>query len=85
MKTILTLLFVIAFGAFAVAQDVRTDKKLNTNAIGVTLSYFDTKISVLPEIAVDTNKSIARILLFKKDKLKKELAFMTKKDKPKLV
>ncbi|NJB72378.1 hypothetical protein GGR42_002869 [Saonia flava] len=85
MKTILTLIFVFVFGALAVAQDVKTDNKVNTSVNGITLSYSEPTISVFPEIKVYSDKGIARILLFKMDKLKKELAFKTKEGKPKWV
>ncbi|MCK0158993.1 hypothetical protein MWU65_17555 [Cellulophaga sp. F20128] len=77
MKAITTLLFVLFIGFFAQAQDVKETSVLETETKEVTVS--EMKKDNLKE----TNK-VARLYKFKNSKIKKELAFDTKRSKSKV-
>lgn len=81
MKAILTLTFVLFFGAIAMAQDT-TDKKAETIEMGVVLleDTLDSKV----EFITNETKTIARIYKSKNSRVKKELIFTTKYSKAKL-
>lgn len=74
MKAILTLTFVLFFGATAIAQNVKTDTKVATIEMGVILS---TEIKVEKKTTVKEN-TVARVYKFKNTRVKKALVFETK-------
>ena len=75
MKTILTLTFVLFFGATAIAQNMKTDTKVATIEISVVLS---TEVKVEKKTEITTNASLARVYKFKNARVKKALVFETK-------
>ncbi|MCK0157241.1 hypothetical protein MWU65_08645 [Cellulophaga sp. F20128] len=77
MKAITTLLFVLFIGFFAQAQDVKESSVLETETKEVTVS------EMKKDNVKETNK-VARLYKFKNSKIKKELAFDTKRSKSKI-
>ena len=73
MKTILTLIFVLFIGVAAQAQNDAAEVKVET----VTMS-------IVKEVTVKNDNSVARLYMFKNSKVTKELSFSTKLDKAKL-
>ena len=74
MKTILTYIFIIFIGTTAMAQE---EIKVPTQPKKVTL---DIKI----EKTTIQESEVARLYLFKNSRVKKELAFRTKRNKSKM-
>ena len=86
MKALLTLLFVIFFGAIALAQEVKSTDydQVETIEIGTLL---DTGIvDTLPGQKVEKSQKnrVAFLYKFKNSRVKKALAFRTKRNKSKL-
>ncbi|MCK0188554.1 hypothetical protein [Arenibacter sp. F20364] len=73
MKTILTLIFILFIGVAAQAQNDATEVKVET----VTMS-------IVKEVTVKNENSVARLYMFKNSKITKELSFSTKLNKAKL-
>ncbi|WP_339709028.1 hypothetical protein [uncultured Kriegella sp.] len=73
MKTILTITFVLFISMAAQAQDA----KIEANEVKVEMA--DTK-----EIKLDNNTEVARLYKFKNSRVKKALAFTTKRNKAKM-
>jgi hypothetical protein len=73
MKTILTLIFVLFIGVAAQAQNGVTQVKVET--VGK---------SIVKEVTVKNENSVARLYMFKNSKITKELSFSTKLNKAKL-
>ena len=83
MKAVLTLIFLVTFGASALAN-TNTDAKVDTIKMGIVLdtginSTYNTK-----EIKTGTETSVARLYKFKNARVKKALSFTTKNDKAKM-
>ena len=74
MKGILTYIFIIFIGTTAMAQE---ETKVPTQTKKVT---FDIKI----EKTTIQESEVARLYLFKNSRVKKELAFRTKRNKSKM-
>ncbi len=77
MKAILTLIAVIFFGTFAMAQNPSQEIKVETISMEVTLD-----IEIKEAFKMD--KEVARLYKFKNSRIKKELAFRTKRNRSKL-
>jgi hypothetical protein len=73
MKTILTLIFVLFIGVAAQAQNGVAQVKVET--VGM---------SIVKEVTVKNENSVARLYMFKNSKITKELSFSTKLNKAKL-
>jgi hypothetical protein len=84
MKAILTILFVLFFGLTAFAQNTNTNDTVEPIKMGIVLDSGVNTINDTKEVKIDTEKSVARLYKFKNSRVKKALAFTTKKDKPKL-
>jgi len=84
MKAILTILFVLLFGLTAFAQNTNTNDTVEPIKMGIVLDSGVITINITEEVKIDTEKSVARLYKFKNSRVKKALAFTTKKDKPKL-
>jgi hypothetical protein len=84
MKAILTLIFVLFFGLTAFAQNTNTNDTMEPIKMGIVLDSGVNTINDTKEVKIDTEKSVARLYKFKNSRVKKALAFTTKKDKPKL-
>ena len=79
MKTILTLIAVISLGTQAIAQDINKEVKVETTTEMVVL-----KSEVNIEKQITTENEVARLYMFKNSRIKKALAFRTKRNKSKL-
>jgi len=77
MKVILTLLFVIFFGAVN-AQDVKVETTAQGIATEITIKETTKEIKTLNE------NGVARLYRYKNSRVKKALAFTTKRNKSKL-
>ncbi len=84
MKAISTLLFVLFFGLTAFAQNTNTNDTMEPIKMGIVLDSGVITTNDTKEVKIDTEKSVARLYKFKNSRVKKALAFTTKKDKPKL-
>ncbi|MCM4151342.1 hypothetical protein DHD05_07045 [Arenibacter sp. N53] len=73
MKTILTLIFVLFIGLAAQAQKGNKVEKVEI----VTMS-------IVTEVTVKNENSVARLYMFKNSRVTKELSFTTKLNKAKL-
>ncbi|MCK0157240.1 hypothetical protein MWU65_08640 [Cellulophaga sp. F20128] len=80
MKTILTLFFMICIGVCAQAQDA-----LKVQQKKVVVVKNTKIISATNNLAIKRNQSIARLYMDKNAKVNKELAFVTERNKSKLV
>ena len=84
MKTIFTLVFVLIFGATAMAHpNTASDEKIKTYAVDLVLDY-SADGTVAIEKAITTEKKVVRVYRTKNSRVKKALSFATKKSRPKL-
>ena len=84
MKAIFTLILVLFFGLTALAQNTKTNDTVEPIKMGIVLDSGIITTSDSKEIKITSEKSVARLYKFKNSRIKKALAFTTKKDKPKL-
>tara|TARA_R110000744_G_scaffold87081_1_gene170156 strand:+ start:202 stop:483 length:282 start_codon:yes stop_codon:yes gene_type:complete len=77
MKTIVTIIFIIFLGTTAQAQTADTDVK--AEAIEMTIVTGTTY-----ELNLEAKTEVARLYKSKNSKIKKELNFITKANKPKM-
>lgn len=75
MKAVLTLIFVLFFGATAIAQNVKTDAKVSTIEMGIVLS---TEIKIDNKVETVKENTVVRVYKFKNTRVKKALVFETK-------
>lgn len=80
MKSIITIFFILFIASFAQAQEKNTEVKITIQTEVVVLN----KEVVTSTLNTGEDK-IARIYLYKKKKLIKDLLFITKEAKSKLV
>lgn len=79
MKTILTFIAVIFFTTTAFAQNTSKEVKVATTTVSVALT-----IEVKGSKEVKTETEVARLYMFKNSRVKKALAFKTKRNKSKM-
>ncbi len=79
MKAILTFIAVIFFTTTAFAQNTTNDVKVETITVSVELNV---AVNVSKEIKTETK--VARLYMFKNSRVKKALAFKTKRNKSKI-
>ena len=79
MKVILTFVAVIFFTTTAFTQSTLEEVKVETTAASVELNV---EIEMTKEIKTETE--VARLYMFKNSRIKKALAFRTKRNKSKL-
>ncbi len=94
MKAVLTLVLVIITGAAALANTGKPVKEINPQIesyVQITSHKMDTLLdsgivvaSNNSEIEIANTKSIARLYKFKNSRIKKALAFTTKRNKAKM-
>lgn len=84
MKAISTLILVLIFGAMALAN-TENDVKIDSIEMGVVLGSGTDSIGGAPQIAVGAENRVARLYKFQNARIKKALAFDTKRTKAKLV
>ncbi len=78
MKTILTLIFVLFISVAAQAQDVSVDTKATTVEMTIITS------TSYEDVVLETSTEVARLYKFKNSRIKKALAFTTKRNKAKM-
>lgn len=84
MKTVLTLLFLLFVSATMVAQRTQNHDQVNTTQMDVVL-VTGLSISVpLEKAGMEREDTLARLYRYQNSRVKKELSFKTKKDRPKL-
>lgn len=84
MKAILTLILVLFFGAIALAQNTTTDGKVATVEMGIVLDAGTVATFTFNEVEEANETTIARVYKFKNSRIKKALAFTTKRNRAKL-
>lgn len=82
MKSILTLVLVLFFGAIASAQN--TNDKVETFKIGVVLVTDNTTSIDQQKTTISSENTVARLYRYKNSRVKSELRFRTLKNRPKL-
>lgn len=84
MKAILTLVFILIFGATAMAlPNTTSDEKNKKYAVDLVLDY-SADGTLADEKTVTTEKKVARVYRTKNSRVKKALSFSTQKSRPKL-
>ena len=78
MKTIFTILFVLTIGVAAQAQDSATEVKVETVELTIVTAGSQ------KEVELEKKNEVARLYKFKNSRVKKALAFTTKRNKSKL-
>lgn len=86
MKAILTILFVILFGAVALAQEIISSDydKVKTTEIGTLLDTGVFGTLSCQKMETKEEDRVAYLYKFKNSRVKKALAFHTKRNKAKL-
>lgn len=84
MKAIFTLGLLLFLNATLVAQTTQNNDKVNITQMDVVLvSSLPTSIGT-QKVDSEETQSIARLYRYSNSRVKKELSFKTKKDRPKL-
>lgn len=76
MKTILTIIFILFISIAAQAQDASKEVKVET--VEMTI------VTVTNEVKLEKETKVARLYKFKNSRVKKALAFKTKRDSAKM-
>lgn len=84
MKAFLTLVLILIFGAVALAQKSTDYGKIETFQMDIVLDYSLPVSHNSGQIEAAKEDAVARLYKFKNTRVKKALAFSTKKSKPKL-
>ena len=79
MKAVLTFIAVIFFTTTAFAQNVNKEVKVETITASIELNI---EVKVSKEVKTETE--VARLYMFKNSRVKKALAFKTKRNKVKM-
>ncbi len=77
MKTIATLIFVLFIGVAAQAQDAKSEVKVATIEMGIVTT-------TAQEVSLESTIEVARLYKRKNSKIKKALAFTTKRNRAKM-
>lgn len=83
MKTVLTSMFILTFGAMALANP-ETDVKIDGIEMGVVLVNSPVGSDATPQIEVGTENGLVRLYKFQNSRVKMALSFATKYSKAKL-
>lgn len=83
MKAVLTLIFVLFFGAMALANTT-ADVKVETIEMDVVLVNSITSTITFDEVETTKEDGVARLYKFKNSRIKKALSFTTKRNRAKL-
>lgn len=84
MKAILTSIFVLTFGALALAN-TETDVKIDGIEMGVVLGSGPIAIDLASEIKISAENGVARLYKFQNARVTKALSFDTRHTTAKLV
>ncbi len=82
MKAVLTLIFIVTFGAFALANTSSNDK-VDTIEMGVVLDAGTYTLNSVEEITIGET-SVARLYRRENSRVLKALSFTTKRNKAKM-
>lgn len=77
MKNILTIIFILFISVAAKAQNTTEEVKVSTVEMTIVTETVN-------EVNVETETQIARLYKFKNSRVKKALAFKTKRDRAKM-
>jgi hypothetical protein len=84
MKAIITIILVLLFGAAALAQNTPADVKVEVSQMDIVLDSSSDAVIIYNEITPAKENTVARLYRFKNSRVKKALAFTTKRNKAKL-
>ncbi len=84
MKAVLTLFFVLIIGAVALAQDTQADVKVDTIKMDIVLATSIDPTNNVAKVEITTENKVARLYKFKNSRIKKALAFKTKRNRAKM-
>jgi hypothetical protein len=85
MKAILTLIFIIIFGAVALGHNNSYhENKVEYHEVGVLLDHSALRTLLEEEVSISHTKKVARLYLRSDTRVKKALNFSTKYTKAKL-
>lgn len=84
MKSLLTLVVVLFFCTVAIAQNTNSNDKVDILKMDIVLVTSNDGDLNGEKASIGTEKSIARLYRHKNSRVKKALAFSTKKSRPKL-
>ncbi|MFS4456281.1 hypothetical protein [Maribacter sp. 2304DJ31-5] len=84
MKAVLTLILVLFLSATSMAQQIKSNDEVDVIKMGVVLATGHSADITFEKITVNTRNTIVRLYRYKNSRVKKELAFVTKKNRPKL-
>jgi len=77
MKTIITIIFITFLSFTAQAQNTTADVKVETIEMSIVTETTN-------EIKTESNTEVARLYKFKNSRIKRDLNFLTKANKPKM-
>ena len=80
MKAVFTLFAIIFLGTVAMAQSNTKEEKVATITLGVTIE----KVVAPTTLDAKGNTEVARLYMFKNSRVKKALAFKTKRNRSKV-
>lgn len=84
MKAVFTLFFVLIIGAVALAQDTQANVEVDTIKMDVVLVTSINHTNTVEKVEITTENKVARLYKFKNSRIKKALAFRTKRDRSKM-
>lgn len=84
MKAVLTLFFVLTLGAVALAQDTQANVEVDTIKMDIILVTSINDTNTVTKVEITTENKVARLYKFKNSRIKKALAFRTKRDRAKM-
>jgi len=84
MKAVLTLSFVLIIGALALAHNPQTNVKVQTIKMDIVLAPGLNHINIATKVEINTESKVARLYKFKNSRIKKALAFKTKRNSAKM-
>ena len=84
MKTVLAFSFVVFINAAVVAQHTKNNDKVDTAQMDVILVGSLPIFIALEKAKMETEDTLVRLYRYQNSRVKKALAFKTRKDRPKL-
>lgn len=84
MKAVFTLFFVLIIGAVALAQDTQANVEVDTIKMDVVLVTSINHTNTVEKVEITTENKVTRLYKFKNSRIKKALAFRTKRDRSKM-
>lgn len=84
MKPILTFIAALFISGMALAQSTNKHDKVNVIEMGVVLDFSNKTQTDFKQISTAPGQKVARLYRNKNSRVHKELAFSTKKSRPKL-